>query len=62
VNGNSTDVQVQKWIDTFLVEPTLSRASGRTDQKEIYVEVIRETLTGGGAGPIIRRDVPYLLK
>jgi hypothetical protein len=62
VNGNSTDVQVQKWIDTFLVEPTLSRDSGRTDQKEIYVEVIRETLTGGGAGPIIRRDVPYLLK
>jgi len=62
VNGNSTDVQVQKWIDTFLVEPTLSRASGRTDQKVIYVEVIRETLTGGGAGPIIRRDVPYLLK
>jgi len=39
-----------------------STTSGRTDQKEIYVEVIRETLTGGGAGPIIRRDVPYLLK
>lgn len=63
VNGNSTDVQVQKWVDSFLVEPSYSRASGRTDQKEIYVEIIGETLAGGGAGgPIIRRDVPYLLK
>jgi hypothetical protein len=62
VNGNSTNVQVQKWIDTFLVEPSYNRASGRTDQKELYVEVIGETLAGGGNGPIVRRDVPYLLK
>jgi Flp pilus assembly protein TadG len=63
VNGNSTNVQVQKWIDTFLVEPSYNRASGRTDQKELYVEVIGETLAGGGnGGPIVRRDVPYLLK
>jgi Flp pilus assembly protein TadG len=63
VNGNSVDVQVQKWIDSFLVEPSYNRASGRTDQKEVYVEVIGETLAGGSNGaPIIRRDVPYLLK
>ena len=63
VNGNSVGVQVQKWIDTFLVEPSYNRASGRTDQKELYVEVIGETLAGdGNGGPIVRRDVPYLLK
>jgi Flp pilus assembly protein TadG len=63
VNGNSTNVSVQKWIDSFLVEPSFNRASGRTDQKEIYVEVIGETLAGGGSGaPVIRRDVPYLIK
>jgi hypothetical protein len=63
VNGNSVNVQVQKWIDSFLVEPSYNRASGRTDQKEVYVEIIGETLAGGSNGaPIIRRDVPYLLK
>ena len=63
VNGNSTNVQVQKWIDSFLVEPSYNRASGRTDQKEVYVEIIGETLAGGSNGaPIIRRDVPYLLR
>jgi len=61
VNGNSTNVQVQKWIDTFLVEPSLDRT--RTNKKELYVEVIGETLAGGGnGGPVVRRDVPYLLK
>ena len=63
VNGNSVNVQVQKWIDSFLVEPSYNRASGRTDQKELYVEIIGETVAGGNNGaPIIRRDVPYLLK
>jgi len=63
VNGNSTNVQVQKWVDSFLVEPSYNRESGRTDQKEVYVEIIGETLAGGSNGaPIIRRDVPYLLK
>jgi hypothetical protein len=61
VNGNSTNVQVQKWVDTFLVEPSADRA--RTNKKELYVEVIGETLAGGdNGGPIVRRDVPYLLK
>jgi Flp pilus assembly protein TadG len=63
VHGNSTNVQVQKWIDTFLVEPMADRASGRTNKKELYVEVIGETVAGGGnGGPVVRRDVPYLLK
>jgi hypothetical protein len=63
VNGNSVNVQVQKWMDSFLVEPSYNRASMRTDQKELYVEIIGETVAGGNNGaPIIRRDVPYLLK
>jgi Flp pilus assembly protein TadG len=60
VNGNSPNVTVQKWIEVFLVEPSLDRA--RTSKKEIYVEPIGEAVAGGGAGPVIRRDVPYLLK
>ena len=62
VNGNSTNVPVQKWLEMFLVEPSLSRA--RTGAGDIYAEVIRETTSGAGAtaGQVIRRDTPYLIK
>lgn len=63
VQGNSVGVPVEKWIDVFLVEPSLNRA--RTHDGDMYVEVIGESVAGGAgstAGQVIRRDVPYLIK
>lgn len=63
VHGNSTNVPVEKWIDVFLVEPSVNRA--RTNQGDIYAEVIGEAVSGGSgstAGQVIRHDVPYLIK
>ena len=64
VNGHSENVQVEKWIELFLVEPSLNRLSGRTNTGDVYTEVIGETQTGAGAtaGQVIRRDLPYLVK
>jgi len=63
VKGNSTNVSVQKWIDVFLVEPSLDRA--QTNAGDVYVEVVGETSLGGGGSAeaqTIRRDVPYLVQ
>jgi Flp pilus assembly protein TadG len=63
VKGNSVGVPVEKWIDVFLVEPSLQR--NRTNDGDMYVEVIGESLAGGSgstAGQVIRHDVPYLIK
>ena len=60
--GGNTVYPVIKWIELFLVEPSLQRQ--RTDANDVYVEIIGETSVGGGAtsGQVIRRDVPYLIK
>lgn len=63
VNGNSVDVPVAKWVEAFLVEPSMNR--DRTSQGDVYIEVIGETQAGGAgatAGQVVRRDVPYLVK
>jgi len=62
VKGNSTGVPVEKWIDVFLVEPSINRA--RTNDGDIYVEIIGETVNGGSsnASQVIVHQVPYLLK
>ena len=63
VKGNVNNVPVEKWIDIFLVEPSLQR--DRTNDGDMYVEVIGESLAGGSgstAGQVIRHDVPYLIK
>ncbi|GAD50483.1 hypothetical protein NT2_09_00910 [Caenibius tardaugens NBRC 16725] len=63
VKGNTSGVPVRRWLDVFLVQPSLDRA--RTGKDQIYVEIIGETLSGSAgetAGTVIRRDVPYLLK
>lgn len=69
VNGNSTGVPVQRWMDVFLVQPSLNRNSSGarrgTRQDELYVEVIGETTAGSSgetAGSVVRRDLPYLIK
>lgn len=62
VKGSSTDVPVEKWIDVFLVEPSLQRA--RTNPGDIYVEIIGETVNSGtaNASQVIVHQVPYLIK
>ncbi len=67
VKGNSKDVPVQTWMDVFLVQPSYDRgqAGKFTKKDEIYVEIIGETdisRVGAPIGPIIRRDVPYLVR
>ncbi|HVF83714.1 MAG TPA: pilus assembly protein TadG-related protein [Sphingomicrobium sp.] len=77
VNGNSEDVPVVRWIEVFLVEPSLARGGSTatvagtnvsrvgTNQGDLYVEVIGETQSGGAgatAGQVVKRDVPYLVK
>jgi len=63
VAANSSEVTVRKWIDVFLVEPTIPRP--RTENSDIYVEIIGETEAAGGggtAGQVVRRDVPYIIR
>jgi hypothetical protein len=64
VNGNSTSVPVKKWIDVFLVEPSLAR--DRTNAGDIYAEVIDETKAAGSGSSttaqVIQRSVPYLIE
>ena len=60
--GGTTVYPVLKWIELFLVEPSIQR--DRTDANDVYVEVIGVTTMGAGAsaGQVVRRDVPYLVK
>ena len=60
--GGNTVYPVLKWIEMFLVEPSLQR--DRTDANDVYVEIIGETTVGAGsnASQVTRRDVPYLVK
>jgi hypothetical protein len=77
VNGSSTNVPVKKWIEVFLVEPSLNRGAASapngspthersgTGAGDIYVEIISETLAGGAGstnGQVVRRDKPYLIE
>lgn len=63
VRGKTSDVQIADWIDVFLVQPSADRE--RTSKDDIYFEVIRKTdvsRTGAPTGPLVRRDVPYLVR
>jgi Flp pilus assembly protein TadG len=62
VAGRTTDITVTRWIDVFLVEPSLPRA--RTEHSDVYVEVIEEAGSSGDGtvGQVVRRDVPYLVE
>ncbi len=65
VKGNMSGVPVRRWMDVFLVQPSVNRDSNRTSQDEIYVEIIGETAAGSRgetAGTVIRRDMPLLLR
>ena len=63
VNGSVNGLPVVKWIDVFLVQPSLNRA--RTNAGDIYAEVIGETASGAAgqtAGQVVKRDTPYLVR
>jgi hypothetical protein len=63
VQGQSANVKVAKWVELFLVEPSIDR--DRTVKGDVYVEVVRETNAGGSAptnAQVVKRDVPYLVK
>lgn len=62
VNGSSTNVPVTKWIDAFLVEPSVNRP--RTSQGDVYIEIVGVTTLGGGGevGQAVRKDKPYLIE
>ncbi|OAP31416.1 MULTISPECIES: pilus assembly protein TadG-related protein [unclassified Sphingobium] len=68
LHGKTTGIKPPKWLDVFLVEPSIARGKGNkayTDKKEVYVEVIGETGTGtnGASNPqVIQRSVPYLIE
>ena len=74
INGHEVNQPVLKWVDLFLVEPSIARtkcSSGSgcndkyTEKSDIYVEMIGETSTGAAgatAGQVVRRDVPYLIE
>lgn len=65
VSGHTTGVDVTKWIDIFLVQPALARSVGvRTENGDIYVEVIGQTqnATDAGAVQLVKKSVPYLIE
>jgi Flp pilus assembly protein TadG len=65
VSGHTTGVEVTKWIDIFLVQPSVARTVGmRTENGDIYVEVIGVTqnATNEGAIQLVKKSVPYLIE
>ena len=68
VGANTTDAEILKFVDVFLVEPTARRVAPDgtryTNNSDVYVEVIGATTVGGGgsAGQQVRKDVPYLIE
>lgn len=73
VNGKSGPYKIRKFVDIFLVQPSLNRDNGLnganrrvlSSKTDMYVEIIGEstdTSSGTVAGAVIRRDVPYLIK
>jgi Flp pilus assembly protein TadG len=65
VSGHTTGVEVKKFIDMFLVQPSVPRSIGvRTENSDVYVEVIRQTdsATDEGAVQLVKKSVPYLIE
>ena len=65
VSGHTTGIGVKKWIDIFLVQPSLARTIGmRTENGDIYVEMIgaTENATDEGAVQLVKKSIPYLIE
>ncbi|GLV25617.1 pilus assembly protein TadG-related protein [Sphingobium sp. Cam5-1] len=74
INGHEVNQPVVKWVDLFLVEPSIDRSKCKsgsgcnekyTNKTDIYAEIIGETpngTVGTTAGQVIQRNVPYLIE
>ena len=65
VSGHTTGVDVTKFIDIFLAQPSLARSNGvRTENGDVYVEVIGATANASneGAVQLVKKSVPYLIE
>jgi Flp pilus assembly protein TadG len=62
LTGRERDVPVAKWVDLFLVEPSVERP--RTGKGDVYVELIGESRGDGPSGGTLptTRSIPYLVK
>lgn len=62
VAGRTEQVNVARWIDVFLVEPSVDR--DRTVTGEVYIEVIRESTVTGNDGNLqsVVKKIPYLVQ
>ena len=63
----STKRMLEPVCTEWTIEPSARRGNGaalRTEASDVYVEVIGETILGGGAnqGQEVRKDVPYLIE
>jgi len=66
LSGTSQPVDIDEWVDVFLVEPSIDDPRRHNAFKDaIYVEVIgKSTIAGTGVydNQNVRRDVPYLVR
>lgn len=66
LHGTSVAVDIDEWVDVFLVEPSIDNARRYNAFKDgIYMEVIGKSKTAGGytyGVQTVRRDVPYLVR
>lgn len=66
LNGTSQEVDIDEFVDVFLVEPSTDNAGRYNAFKDsIYVEIIgRSKIAGSGVfgSQEVRRDVPYLVE
>lgn len=67
LNGGSTAVSIETWVDMFLVEPVIDARPNVESSDVIYMEVIGPADLGSGNGGGLpsapfRRDVAYLLE
>jgi len=67
LSGASTAVEVDEWVDMFLVEPVVDSRPNGSIADSIYMEIIGPSALGGSgtgasAAQSIRRDVPYLVR
>lgn len=63
INGSTSNVPVLKYVNVFLVQPSLNRKY--TSQSDVYVELVDNNTVGNstaGSEQLIRHDKPYLVK
>lgn len=64
VSGHTTGANIKKWIDIFLVQPSVARSVPKTENGDVYIELIGETqnATDEGAVQLVKKSVPYLIE